>query len=166
MISDAAINTSLFSLWKKLTSVLTIQCYCSPYLPTIQLKLDKSKPSLSFQCAPGIVLSSDEDTKVLVFGSVAIDFACDYKPQSEGAISQEGSKSSLITPQMHTSNVAAVTTSLGGVGHNVALAIHRAGSLPTSVKLCSMIADDLYVLSWRFVNTLTFSDLGRLSYRL
>jgi pseudouridine-5'-phosphate glycosidase/pseudouridine kinase len=85
----------------------------------------------------------DENINVLVFGSVAIDFACDYTPRSESSISESQADSSLISPQMHTSNIAAVTTSLGGVGHNVALAIHRSGSLPTCVKLCSMIADDL-----------------------
>lgn len=78
-----------------------------------------------------------------MFGSVAIDFACDYTPHGESLRSEKHNISSAASPQMYTSNIAAVSTSLGGVGHNVALAVHRAGSLPTSVRLCSMIADDL-----------------------
>ena len=94
---------------------------------------------------------------VLVFGSVAVDFACNYAPggessKSAGAIStpkdsnllsEQPKSASFISPQMHTSNLAAIETSLGGVGHNVALAIHRVGGLPTTVRLHSIIADDL-----------------------
>ena len=47
-----------------------------------------------------------------------------------------------ISPQLHTSNIATISPSLGGVGHNVALAIHRAGgNIP--VRLCSSVVDDL-----------------------
>lgn len=46
---------------------------------------------------------------------------------------------------MHTSNPASITSTLGGVGHNVALAIHRAGAGKLNVRLCSFVADDLYV---------------------
>jgi pseudouridine-5'-phosphate glycosidase/pseudouridine kinase len=51
-----------------------------------------------------------------------------------------------ISPQMHTSNLAAMTPSIGGVGRNVALAAARAGG-NTSVLLRSLVADDLYVTS-------------------
>jgi len=46
---------------------------------------------------------------------------------------------------MHTSNIASITQSIGGVGHNVALAAHRAGS-GLSVQLQSAVGDDVYVL--------------------
>lgn len=47
-------------------------------------------------------------------------------------------------PQLHTSNPAHVSQSIGGVGRNVALAAHLV-SPSTNVKLCSMIGDDMYV---------------------
>ena len=43
-------------------------------------------------------------------------------------------------PAMYTSNPARISQSIGGVGHNVALAAHRAG---VSVSLASAVADDL-----------------------
>jgi pseudouridine-5'-phosphate glycosidase/pseudouridine kinase len=45
---------------------------------------------------------------------------------------------------MHTSNVATITPSIGGVGHNVALAAHRAGG-GLSVRLRSLVSEDLYI---------------------
>lgn len=51
---------------------------------------------------------------------------------------------------MHTSNLAAITPSIGGVGRNVALAAHRAGGT-TSVLLRSLVAKDLYVTSGPFL---------------
>lgn len=43
---------------------------------------------------------------------------------------------------MHTSNPACINQSIGGVGHNVALAAHRV-SKDVSVRLCSMVGDDV-----------------------
>lgn len=51
---------------------------------------------------------------VVVAGSLAIDFSCDYRPLSEGQ----------LTLSMVTSNPAVITQSLGGVGRNVATAAH------------------------------------------
>jgi pseudouridine-5'-phosphate glycosidase/pseudouridine kinase len=81
---------------------------------------------------------------ILVFGSVAVDLSCDYAPLGEDAkpSSEEQQSRELISPQMHTSNVATITPSIGGVGHNVALAAHRVGG-GTSVQLRSVIASDL-----------------------
>lgn len=45
-------------------------------------------------------------------------------------------------PQSNTSNLASISQSIGGVGHNVALAAHRA-SEQVKVKLCSLIGDDV-----------------------
>jgi pseudouridine-5'-phosphate glycosidase/pseudouridine kinase len=43
---------------------------------------------------------------------------------------------------MHTSNIATIIPSMGGVGHNVALAARLSGK-DASVRLCSYVADDL-----------------------
>lgn len=69
---------------------------------------------------------------VLVAGSLAVDFSCDFAPL-------EGN-SKEVSPSMCTSNPAVIGQSLGGVGHNVALASHYAGS---STVFCSAVADDL-----------------------
>ncbi|KAF9879291.1 hypothetical protein CkaCkLH20_03524 [Colletotrichum karsti] len=71
---------------------------------------------------------------VLVAGSVAVDLSCDYQPLN--------SKSKEVSPHMHTSNPACINQSIGGVGHNVALAAHRV-SKDVSVRLCSMVGDDV-----------------------
>ncbi|KAH1381819.1 hypothetical protein KXW98_004204 [Aspergillus fumigatus] len=69
---------------------------------------------------------------VLVAGSLAIDLSCDYTPFA--------SESDKITPVPQTSNPAVIGQSLGGVGHNVAIASHYLGS---SVLFCSVVGDDL-----------------------
>ena len=48
-----------------------------------------------------------------------------------------------VSPQLHTSNIATISPSVGGVGHNVALAAQLAGGGSVSVRLCSYVADDL-----------------------
>lgn len=83
---------------------------------------------------------------ILVLGSVAVDLSCDYTPK--GKSSEDTTVSRKVNfdmiPQMHTSNIATITQSVGGVGHNVALAAHRAsGGL--SVQLQSVVGDDVYV---------------------
>ncbi|GKT83193.1 IDGA domain-containing protein [Colletotrichum tofieldiae] len=60
---------------------------------------------------------------VLVAGSVAIDLSCDYHPLGD---------KKEVSPHMHTSNPACINQSIGGVGHNVALAAHRASGLETT----------------------------------
>lgn len=67
----------------------------------------------------------------MVAGSVALDLSCDYKGAQPG------------TPSLHTSNPASITQSVGGVGHNVALAAHRFGAGGVTVKLCSVVGDDV-----------------------
>lgn len=71
-----------------------------------------------------------EKADVLVAGSVAIDLSCDYAP-----LDKKGT-----TPIPQTSNPAIIKQSLGGVGHNVAVAASRKGS---SVLFCSVVGDDL-----------------------
>ena len=79
----------------------------------------------------GKILSSDA-TDVIVAGSLAIDLSCDYVPTNTPAASH--------LPQRHTSNPASIRQSLGGVGQNIATALHY---LKTSVRLCSSVADDI-----------------------
>lgn len=76
-------------------------------------------------------LSLPDDTEIIVAGSLAIDLSCDYAPESLWG---------PRFPRRFTSNPAAITQSLGGVGQNVATTIHYLGS---SVRLCSLVGDDL-----------------------
>ncbi|RYP70168.1 hypothetical protein DL769_005047 [Monosporascus sp. CRB-8-3] len=71
---------------------------------------------------------------IMVAGSVAVDLSCDYTGQNA---------TSNPSPQPHTSNPAQISQSIGGVGHNVALAAHRV-SESTRVQLCSMGGDDIH----------------------
>jgi pseudouridylate synthase / pseudouridine kinase len=73
------------------------------------------------------------EVDLLVVGSVAVDLSCDYAPLDTA------SSVSLVP---HTSNPAIISEAVGGVGHNVATAAHLIGN-GTSVRLCSLVADDL-----------------------
>lgn len=64
---------------------------------------------------------------------MAVDLSCDYV--GEDSLEHP-------TPHLHTSNPAHIGQSIGGVGHNVALAAQRALQIP-KVRLCSMVGDDL-----------------------
>lgn len=72
-----------------------------------------------------------ESADILVAGALAVDLACDYTPLS---------KNDNTSPTFHTSNPATISQSLGGVGHNVAIAASYLGS---NVLFCSAVADDL-----------------------
>lgn len=72
-----------------------------------------------------------DHTDVVVAGALAMDLSCDFAPFEDTTVS--------IDPQLHTSNPANITRSLGGVAQNIATTLHYLGS---SVRLCSMIADD------------------------
>ena len=84
---------------------------------------------------------------VLVHGSVAMDLSCNYIPPSNGmepkAETETMSPGDNVSPQLHTSNIATISPSVGGVGHNVARALQLAGGGAVSVRLCSYVADDL-----------------------
>jgi len=67
---------------------------------------------------------------ILVAGSVALDLSCDYTGGPD------------ISPTLHTSNSASINQTVGGVGHNVALAAHKV-SEEGKVRLCSMVGDDM-----------------------
>lgn len=68
----------------------------------------------------------------MVAGSLAIDLSCDYTPFSD--------ERTQVAPVPHTSNPGVIGQSLGGVGHNVAIAASYVGS---DVLFCSVVADDL-----------------------
>ncbi|KAK1834673.1 Indigoidine synthase A like protein-domain-containing protein [Podospora conica] len=70
---------------------------------------------------------------VLVAGSVALDLSCDYMgPHGPDPVS----------PALHTSNPSSITQTVGGVGHNVALAAHYLSD-EGRVRLCSLVGDDI-----------------------
>jgi pseudouridine-5'-phosphate glycosidase/pseudouridine kinase len=88
-----------------------------------------------------LVTTADESqtshqVDVLVAGSVALDLSCDYA----GGVTAGGTKA--ISPALHTSNPSFINQSVGGVGHNVALAAHKV-SEEDKVRLCSMVGDDM-----------------------
>jgi sugar/nucleoside kinase (ribokinase family) len=64
----------------------------------------------------------------MVAGSVAVDLSCDYAGMNG---------SNDPSPQLHTSNLAHIRQSIGGVGRNVALAAHRVSGDMT-VRLCNL----------------------------
>lgn len=72
----------------------------------------------------------ENSVSVLVAGSLAIDFSCNYSPLAASA----------GTIATKTSNPAVITQSLGGVGQNIATAAHYAGA---NVWLCSAVAEDV-----------------------
>ncbi|KAI5866900.1 Indigoidine synthase A like protein-domain-containing protein [Durotheca rogersii] len=77
--------------------------------------------------------SAASQADILVAGSVAVDLSCDYA--GEDSLEHP-------TPHLHTSNPAHIGQSVGGVGHNVALAAHKIMQ-GSKVRLCSLIGDDL-----------------------
>ena len=92
-----------------------------------QLSPSMSSESLQSSNRSQLVSSAD----VVSAGSLAIDLACTYKPESQST--------EIRVPQLATSNPAVITQSLGGVGQNVARAMHYLG---TSVRLCCAVGED------------------------
>ncbi|KAJ6446056.1 hypothetical protein O9K51_00823 [Purpureocillium lavendulum] len=99
-----------------------------------RLLTSNAKPVMSSSNEPVIsdptVVQSKAD--ILVAGAVAVDLSCDFTSTRAGETS----------PQPHTSNPARISQSIGGVGHNVALAAHLA-SKQAHVQFCSMVGDDV-----------------------
>ncbi|TVY91387.1 Pseudouridine-metabolizing bifunctional protein [Lachnellula willkommii] len=111
-----------------------------------QTKVPSSSTSLKQELSEGHELlkvqPESPTADILVFGSLAQDVSCDYSPESQNT----NGKATLdlqthSSPQMYTSNIAKITHSIGGVGHNVALAASRVAGNST-VRLCSKIAND------------------------
>lgn len=80
----------------------------------------------------------ETQSDIIVLGSVAIDLSCNYSPESRHGAS---STTTDVAPKLHTSNIATIIPTIGGVGHNVALAAQRAGGHPVSLR--SLVAKDL-----------------------
>ncbi|MCJ1397640.1 hypothetical protein MMC11_000836 [Xylographa trunciseda] len=79
-----------------------------------------------------VPIQNQQQADVIVAGSLAVDTTCNYNPDRE-------SKTKVGSPDMHTSNPAIITQSLGGVGQNVASALNYLG-IP--VQFCSAVAAD------------------------
>ena len=78
---------------------------------------------------------SPSKVDILVAGSVALDLNCNFH-------NDRYPDPKPVSPVLYTSNPAGITQSIGGVGHNVALAaqsVHR----DLEVKLCSMVGSDM-----------------------
>lgn len=94
------------------------------------------------------IQEASSQADILVFGSLAVDLSCNHSPRVPRT-EEQGQSAAVMKPQdialrMHTSNIASIVPSIGGVGHNVALAAHLvAGNL--KVKLHSRVANDLSV---------------------
>ncbi|KAF7872634.1 hypothetical protein EAF04_003551 [Stromatinia cepivora] len=93
-------------------------------------RMYSNHPSALESCSSNI---STPKPSIVVIGSVAIDLSCDYTPRTNQ--STGGS-----SPQMHTSNIARIRSSIGGVGYNVLRAAQLSSKEP--VSLCTFIADD------------------------
>lgn len=76
--------------------------------------------------------TQSEKVDVLVAGAIAIDSSCDF-------IGSEKIRST-VNPHLATSNPALITQNLGGVGQNIATALHYLG---TPTRLCSIVGDDV-----------------------
>lgn len=101
----------------------------SIFRPDQDISKSEESPETASSAAP---LPSAEKADVLVAGSLAIDLSCDYTPFGDERVQ--------VAPVPHTSNPAVIGQSLGGVGHNVAIAASYVGS---NVLFCSIVADDL-----------------------
>ncbi|KAK3300426.1 Indigoidine synthase A like protein-domain-containing protein [Chaetomium fimeti] len=93
---------------------------------------------------------------VLAAGSVALDLNCDYAGGSPSG------NSKAVSPALHTSNPSTISQSVGGVGHNIALAAHRISG-EGKVRLCSMVGDD--IAGSTILSTLQASGLDTSSIR-
>ncbi|KAJ5724959.1 Pseudouridine-5'-phosphate glycosidase [Penicillium malachiteum] len=107
-----------------------------PAFPSVS-RTDQEVPEVQatkLETTPETVVTPElpENSDVLVAGSLAIDLSCDYTPFGDERVQ--------VAPIPHTSNPAIIGQSLGGVGHNVALAASYIGS---DVLFCSVVADDL-----------------------
>lgn len=102
--------------------------YDSGYVPSSNAEDSFPNSHMLSSRLPVSILSNKD---IVVAGSLAVDLCCDYVPDS-------GSHASEI-PQASTSNPAAISQSLGGVGQNIATALHYLGK---SVQLVSAVGDD------------------------
>ncbi|RDW85171.1 hypothetical protein BP6252_02761 [Coleophoma cylindrospora] len=105
-------------------------------MPAAPPKAEKDEQSVG--PLPKVPSLTQSHADVIVVGSVAVDLSCDYNTTREPA----SGSATQFTPQMHTSNRATISQSIGGVGFNVALATSLASGGKLAVSLKSMVADD------------------------
>ncbi|KAK4170238.1 pseudouridine-5'-phosphate glycosidase [Cladorrhinum sp. PSN259] len=84
----------------------------------------------------GVQKEETDTVDILVAGSVALDLNCDYS----GSVTPGNGKA--VSPALHTSNPSSINQSVGGVGHNIALAAHKVSN-EGRIRLCSMVGDDI-----------------------
>lgn len=101
-------------------------------MPAIPSNTRSDQETIASQGHPVSSTAPPPSADVLVAGSLAIDLSCDYIPFGDERVH--------VAPVPHTSNPAVIGQSLGGVGHNVAVAASYVGS---KVLFCSVVADDL-----------------------
>ncbi|QSZ33854.1 hypothetical protein DSL72_005427 [Monilinia vaccinii-corymbosi] len=114
--------------WNDTSKVLTQK----PFTTTASSnKIDQNHhPSPLESPSPDVSVSKP---RIVVVGSVAVDLSCDYIPRTE-------QRTGDSSPQMHTSNIAQIRSSIGGVGYNVLRAAQLSSNEP--VSLYTFIADD------------------------
>ncbi|RAL07580.1 pseudouridine-5'-phosphate glycosidase/carbohydrate kinase family protein [Aspergillus homomorphus CBS 101889] len=104
------------------------------HMPAISetTRADRATAEAELDFAPTTeqLINRVDKADIIVAGSLAIDMSCDFIP----------TEATHTTPILETSNRAVIGQSLGGVGHNVAIA---AKYLNSSVLFCSMVGDDL-----------------------
>lgn len=127
---------NLLSSTEVLSLRSSVPCHSSSDMPNTNKASSSLAKSASMMnnepvSSPG-ALSATSPADVVVAGALAIDLSCNL-------IHSNRSTDSVI-PQIHTSNPATITQGLGGVGQNVATALHYLG-IP--VRLCSVVADDV-----------------------
>ncbi|KAL1875682.1 hypothetical protein Plec18167_005619 [Paecilomyces lecythidis] len=126
------VAVELAKLEKSHKGSLNRQLFASTAIPTATTS--STSETIDNSTSPDTANSPTEHIEkadVLIAGSLAIDFSCDYAPLAE--------RSTEVTPVPHTSNPAIIGQSLGGVGHNVALAASYVGS---PVIFCSVVGND------------------------
>ena len=94
---------------------------------SLKPKADPGEVAIS----PHLTRGEGKKYQVVVAGSVALDLSCDFDTVLDETSSSQ--------PQLHTSNPAIISQSLGGVGANVATALHFLG---VPARLCSVVSDD------------------------
>ncbi|GAD99234.1 IdgA domain protein [Paecilomyces variotii No. 5] len=127
------VAVELAKLEKSHKGSLNRQLFASAAIPTATTSSTNSE-IIDNSTSPDTANSPTEHIEkadVLIAGSLAIDFSCDYAPLAE--------RSTEVTPVPHTSNPAIIGQSLGGVGHNVALAASYVGR---PVIFCSVVGND------------------------
>ena len=127
------INHSSIACYKEADVRPTFSAASNPAPSYISVPAKKPVEFLAASRSQSAISQQPANTaQIVVAGSLVADLSCDYSPLTSSADSP--------TPALSTSNPAIISQSVGGVGHNVALAAHYAGA---RVLLYSAVADDI-----------------------